>query len=103
MSEGGTLKTFALIEVQGQKRWTETIIDLDRVSHVLAYPLEDYPGTCFVQYCSDRAIHVDQSLQQMRRILDEHKRNPLKNFDTHCDMSDEVKTPTPRKQKSKTV
>ena len=80
---GGTLKTLALHELCGQKTWAEAIIDIDRILVVKEYTLGDYPGTCLLQYCNDYALHVDVSLTQMRKILDEHKRNPMKNFDTH--------------------
>ena len=89
MSEGGTLKTLSLSIHNNQARWKETIIDLDKVQFVQEYPYEDYPDTCCVAYANQGSqtysLHVDISLKQMRKIMDEHKRNPVKNFDTHHD------------------
>jgi len=85
---GGTLKTLFRGEFQGKRQWLETVIDLDRILYVSAYPNSDFPGTCLAQYNDDFALHLDVTLAQMRKIMDEHKIDPLKNFDTHSDFSD---------------
>ena len=92
MSEGGTLKTLSLSEHNGQARWGETVIYLDRIQYAREYPYEDYPDTCCIAYDNQGGntytLHIDISLTQMRQILGEHKRHPMKNFDTHCDASE---------------
>lgn len=99
--EGGTLKTMALMNINGQRRWAETLIYFDKILHVTEYPFEDYPYTCLIQYTDASALHVDVSLKQMRKILDEHKHNPMKNFDTHCNMSETPGVSLHKKEKSK--
>ena len=48
--EGGTLKTMSLMNINGEQRWEETIIHLDRVIYVTGYSSDDYPDTCLIQY-----------------------------------------------------
>jgi len=85
---GGTLKTLSLTKIDKKQRWVETVIDLDKIICVQEYPFDTCPNTSLLSYSGEYAIHVDVPLKQMRKILDEHKRNPLKNFDTHCEVEE---------------
>jgi hypothetical protein len=82
-SGGGTLKTLSLVKINGKQRWTEVVVNLSKLLYVIEYPGDDYPNTCFLAQSDEHALHVDLSLKQMRKILDEHNRLPFKNFDTH--------------------
>ena len=88
LQHAGTLKTLALSKINGQPRWTETVIDLDKIICVNEYPFDDYPHTSFLKYSDNYAMHVDVPLKQMRKILDEHKRHGV---DASCN------TPKPLK------
>ena len=39
--------------------------------------------TCLVAVNGENAYHIDVPIDEMRKILDEHHKNPSKNFDTH--------------------
>jgi len=65
---GGTLRTLSLKKIDGQWRWVDTVIDLDRILHMSACPNDDYPDTSLLQYSSQYALHVDVPLKQMRKI-----------------------------------
>ena len=47
--------------------------------------------TCLVAIDGNCAYHIDVPIDQMRMILDEHHRNPAKNFDTHPDIDEPAK------------
>ena len=80
---GGTLKTLSLTAIKGEFRWVETVIDMDKILHVVEYPYDEYPGTCLLSYSESMALHVDVPIDAMRKIMDGHKQKPMKNFDTH--------------------
>jgi hypothetical protein len=90
---GGTLKTLAKVIINGKPRWAEVVVDLDKILQIIEYNDDDFPDTCFLAFKDDHALHVDLSLKQMRKILGEHKRYPMRDFDTHVDMSQKPETP----------
>jgi hypothetical protein len=77
-----TLKTIGWLTLDDQKVCKEFVIPLETILCAVEY--DDGKGeTCLVFLPGDCGCHIDITLKQMRKILDEHQRNPRKNFDTH--------------------
>jgi len=80
---GGTLKTMGWATHNGIKTTKEILVDLDKIICVAKCDDDIKGDTCLISVTDSMALHIDIPLDQMRKILDEHKKHPYKNFDTH--------------------
>jgi|GEM_PF-4759224 len=88
---GGTLRTIGWMTHNGKRSTREVVIDLDKIICVTEVNDDTKGNTCALSLTESMAMHVDVSLEQMRQILDEHKKYPHRNFDTHAVKMDEMR------------
>ena len=85
-----TLKTLGWTTTNGKKSCNTLVIPLPKINFIQAHDDGEGKGdTCLVSISDTGSLHVDIPLKQMRKILDEHHRDPTRNFDTHPDFEDE--------------
>ena len=74
-----TLRTIGWSYLDDQKVCKEMVIPLKNINFVQEHDHD----TCLVQVSDSCGLHIDVPLKQMRQILNEHAKEPFKEFDTH--------------------
>jgi len=77
-----TLRTFCWAFFEGEETCKEVLIPFDKILCI-----QDHDGgkgdTCLISVSGSSAIHADVTLDEMRKIMDDHCKHPDKNIDTH--------------------
>jgi len=102
----GFLKTLAWTERKKVTCPRTVVVDLDNIEYI--HESDDDDGTCLIALKNNNptstynaALHVDIPIDQLMDIMNEHKKNPDKNFETHPKIEEFVEKEISRKTSKK--
>jgi hypothetical protein len=81
-----TLRTIGWTQLEGERVCKELVIPLKKIT----FAQEHDGDTCLVQVSARCGLWIDVPIRQMRQILNEHHKDPNKDFDTHPDVTSEM-------------
>lgn len=92
-----TLHTFCWVKLDGKEICKEVLIPFDKILCI-----QDHDGgkgdTCLISVSGSTAVHVDVSLDEMRKIMNLHYKNPDEDIATHDFSIGKVKPKKSRNQ-----